>query len=97
MRTLNLLLLLVLSILLCNQHGKSSRILHGGETLKEKGIPIHSLIKRGPVPPSGSSGCTHIPGTGGNGCPINGKYFAGGAQPRRRLQRFPVVWPLKNN
>ncbi|KAL0348961.1 UNVERIFIED_CONTAM: hypothetical protein Sangu_1123900 [Sesamum angustifolium] len=50
------------------------------EALKEKGIFIHSLEK-GPVPPSGPSGCTNIPGSGGSGCPINEMHFAGGHAP----------------
>lgn len=30
------------------------------------------------VPPSGPSGCTYIPGSGGSGCPIMEMHFAGG-------------------
>ncbi|KAI3469705.1 hypothetical protein Pfo_026368, partial [Paulownia fortunei] len=81
MRHLNVLLVLILSILLCVQLGKGSRLLHDQvETLKEKGLSINSLQK-GPVPPSGPSGCTNIPGSGGGGCPINEMHFAGRGAP----------------
>ncbi|KAK9083331.1 hypothetical protein Scep_029802 [Stephania cephalantha] len=39
-------------------------------------LVIESL-PRGPVPPSGPSGCTYIPGRGGPRCPLNGKKVAG--------------------
>ncbi|KAL2530779.1 Uncharacterized protein Fot_23380 [Forsythia ovata] len=58
--------------------GKSSRLLHDQETrLKKIGIFLHALHK-GPVPPSGPSGCTNIPGSGGSCCPIKEMHFAGG-------------------
>ncbi|KAL0376732.1 UNVERIFIED_CONTAM: hypothetical protein Scaly_0790800 [Sesamum calycinum] len=75
-----LVLILLLSISSCVQ---CSRLLHDEEeALKEKGIFIHSLEK-GPVPPSGPSGCTNIPGSGGSGCPIKEMHFAGGHAPPR--------------
>ncbi|CAA0828257.1 Unknown protein, partial [Striga hermonthica] len=43
--------------------------------------PINPL-ERGPVPPSGSSGCTYIPGTGGPDCP--GKLHSPRAPPPPR-------------
>ncbi|KAH6808974.1 transmembrane protein [Perilla frutescens var. frutescens] len=83
MRNLNITLVLAVSILLCFQIGKSSRLLHDEtKTLSEKGIFVNSLEK-GPVPPSGPSGCTNIPGSGGSGCPIKEMHFAGGARPHR--------------
>ncbi|KAL8048105.1 hypothetical protein ABFX02_07G042000 [Erythranthe guttata] len=88
MRHHNIVLVLVLSIfLLCLQLGKSSRLLllhdQGEEALlKDKSLFLNSLQK-GPVPPSGPSGCTNIPGSGGGACPINEMHFAGGAPPRR--------------
>lgn len=84
MRNPKIVLVLVLSLLLCFQMGKGScRLLHDeAKTLGKKGISVNSL-QRGPVPPSGPSGCTHIPGSGGIGCPIDEMHFAGGAQPRR--------------
>ncbi|KAL2530340.1 Uncharacterized protein Fot_22941 [Forsythia ovata] len=46
------------------------RLLHDQETiLKKRGIFLH-VLQKGPVPPSGPSGCTNIPGSGGSGCPI---------------------------
>ncbi|KAL7105411.1 hypothetical protein ACP275_07G042800 [Erythranthe tilingii] len=88
MRQLNIVLVLILSILLlCLPLGKSSRLLllhdQGEEALlKDKSLFLNSL-QRGPVPPSGPSGCTNIPGSGGGACPINEMHFAGGAPPRR--------------
>lgn len=55
----------------------ASRILYGQETE----IFLESL-ERGPVPPSGSSGCTYIPGGGGPNCPVQEMHFAGGARSR---------------
>lgn len=83
MRNLNIALVLSLSMLLCFQLSKSSRLLHDeSKTLQGKGDFANSLEK-GPVPPSGPSGCTNIPGSGGNGCPIKEMHFTGGAWPRR--------------
>ncbi|KAL7144890.1 hypothetical protein ABFS83_07G041700 [Erythranthe nasuta] len=88
MRHHNIVLVLVLSILLlCLQLGQSSRLLllhdQGEEALlKDKTLFLNSL-QRGPVPPSGPSGCTNIPGSGGGACPINEMHFAGSVPPRR--------------
>lgn len=57
---LKLLLLLFLTLVHVQQN-------QGGRIL-EKQLWLQSLDK-GPVPPSGPSGCTYIPGTGGNRCP----------------------------
>lgn len=80
----HLLTVFIVSILLCLQSGKSSRLLllhhdddHNPHALKDGGTFANSLSK-GPVPPSGPSGCTNIPGSGGGGCPINEMHFAGG-------------------
>ncbi|KAL1561811.1 hypothetical protein AAHA92_04469 [Salvia divinorum] len=44
--------------------------------LKSQFLLLESLA-RGPVPPSGPSSCTNIPGQGGPPCPLNEKHFAG--------------------
>ncbi|KAI9087440.1 hypothetical protein K1719_030580 [Acacia pycnantha] len=68
------LLLLLLLTLLHVQQNQGGRILEG-----EKRLWLQSLEK-GPVPPSGPSGCTFIPGTGGNRCPpVNEMNVAGNA------------------
>ncbi|KAJ1391836.1 hypothetical protein SESBI_36345 [Sesbania bispinosa] len=36
--------------------------------MEQKELRLQSLDK-GPTPPSGSSGCTFIPGSGGTNCP----------------------------
>ncbi|CAI9762711.1 unnamed protein product [Fraxinus pennsylvanica] len=92
MRHLNcIVLVVVLVILLCVQPGKSSRLLNDQETrLKKRGLFLHALQK-GPVPPSGPSGCTNIPGSGGPGCPIKEMHFAGGgARPRAAAYSQPM-------
>ncbi|OIT37970.1 PREDICTED: uncharacterized protein LOC109240047 [Nicotiana attenuata] len=68
-----LLVFLGLVVVCCVQPGKGSRLLHEKELMK-----LQSL-QRGPVPPSGPSGCTNIPGNGGSGsgCPLNEMHFAG--------------------
>ncbi|GFP95887.1 hypothetical protein PHJA_001732900 [Phtheirospermum japonicum] len=88
MRHLKVISALILSvIILFAQLGTGSRILlhdHQRATLsnEKKGLFVISLQK-GPVPPSGPSGCTYIPGGGGHCPPINGMHFAGGAPPHR--------------
>ena len=73
-----LVLLLLLTILLHGQPNQA-RLL-----VEEKQARLQSLQK-GPVPPSGPSGCTYIPGSGGKNCPtaINGINAAGNAFHRR--------------
>ncbi|KAK4782785.1 hypothetical protein SAY86_007159 [Trapa natans] len=48
---------------------------------KEGGAGIINIqsLQRGSVPPSGSSGCTNIPGSSGPSCPVSEMHFAGGA------------------
>ncbi|KAJ8558060.1 hypothetical protein K7X08_004826 [Anisodus acutangulus] len=47
--------------------------------LHEKELMRLQSLQRGPVPPSGPSGCTNIPGSSGSGCPlnVNEMHFAG--------------------
>ncbi|KAK4405831.1 Pentatricopeptide repeat-containing protein, mitochondrial [Sesamum angolense] len=73
-------LFLVFSILFCasmtpNQVN-ATRLLGMEKWLKEQALLLESL-PRGPVPPSGSSPCTYIPGQGGGPCPLNERHFAG--------------------
>lgn len=70
----NLLVFVALIVLIVSvQPCKGTRLLHEKEF-----INLQSL-QRGPVPSSGPSGCTNIPGnTGsGSGCPLNEMHFAG--------------------
>ncbi|KAJ4831931.1 hypothetical protein Tsubulata_034547 [Turnera subulata] len=62
---LNLVLATVLLLSLHFGSYASSRVLRGELDGK---LALQSL-QRGPVPPSGPSGCTHIPGTAGPICP----------------------------
>ncbi|CAK9143558.1 unnamed protein product [Ilex paraguariensis] len=71
-------------ILLCLQQCKASRMLDGEEQewVKKGDTDVLQSLQRGPVPPSGPSGCTNIPGSGGPNCPIKQMNFAGVALPR---------------
>ncbi|KAL1536097.1 hypothetical protein AAHA92_28799 [Salvia divinorum] len=62
----------------------AARALPMEQWLKSQLLLLESL-PRGPVPPSGPSSCTYIPGQGGPPCPLNEKHFAG------RLRREPPV------
>ncbi|KAK6161374.1 hypothetical protein DH2020_004755 [Rehmannia glutinosa] len=49
----------------CGLNCKGARFSHEqGETLKENEDHLIILPERAPVPPSGASGCTYIPGEG---------------------------------
>ncbi|KAK9083340.1 hypothetical protein Scep_029811 [Stephania cephalantha] len=70
-------------IALCISSCKAGRPLvqlQGEEEEKHKrnSVVIESL-PRGPVRPSGPSGCTYIPGRGGPKCPLIGNKIAGAA------------------
>lgn len=71
---LNVVMLLVLVFILMQvQPNQAGRVLD-----MEKQLWLQSL-DRGPVPPSGPSGCTYIPGTGGTNCPVDQMNVAGKA------------------
>ncbi|KAK2400151.1 hypothetical protein P8452_07166 [Trifolium repens] len=72
MKILNIILVLFLLLTIMHvQPNLGGRILN----IEKKELRLESLDK-GPVPPSGPSGCTSIPGSGGPNCPMN---FAGHA------------------
>ncbi|KAL9661860.1 hypothetical protein QQ045_026688 [Rhodiola kirilowii] len=58
--------------------------------VKYKSLLITNVLQRGPVPPSGPSPCTFIPGQGSGSCPtataatLNGKNFAGHTFPTHK-------------
>ncbi|KAL4643423.1 hypothetical protein ACB092_02G091200 [Castanea dentata] len=85
MRLLNKVLAVLLVLFLLQhvqiQSCKASRLLYKGGELLHKGLGLQSL-QRGPVAPSGPSGCTYIPGTNGPGCPVNEMHYARNALPR---------------
>ncbi|KAF5193422.1 hypothetical protein FRX31_016991 [Thalictrum thalictroides] len=73
----------------------ATRVLYEEEERLVRRSLISESLQRGPVPPSGPSGCTYIPGSGGPSCPIQGKKVAAAnAFSRDRvdttLQRGPV-------
>ncbi|KDP40287.1 hypothetical protein JCGZ_02285 [Jatropha curcas] len=89
MRALNITLAAFLLLSLHVQLFQASRLLH--EDLN-KGLVLESL-QRGPVPPSGPSGCTNGPNSGGPSCPntVSQMNFAGAALPRSTAYPRPMV------
>ncbi|KAJ7979919.1 putative Transmembrane protein [Quillaja saponaria] len=85
MSLLNLVLALVLllTLTLHLQPTQASRELHDKGKLIDKELVMQSLPK-GPVPPSGPSGCTYIPGSGGTSCPVKQMNVAGNVFSRAR-------------
>ncbi|OAY55631.1 hypothetical protein MANES_03G168300v8 [Manihot esculenta] len=78
------------AILLLSLHVHSSKATRTlSQDFNSKELVLQSLQKA-PVPPSGASGCTNIPGTGGPPCPntINEMNFAGNA-----LSRAATAFP----
>lgn len=67
---------IIILVLVCHVQSqcKAGRVLHEAEerevmkTNSNMKMVLQSL-ERGPVPPSGPSGCTYIPGTSGPKCP----------------------------
>ncbi|KAI4345761.1 hypothetical protein L6164_012857 [Bauhinia variegata] len=67
---------LLLLLLLTLMHVQPS---HAGRFLKKEKQLKLQILDKGPVPPSGPSSCTYVPGTGGTNCPIDGINAAGNA------------------
>ncbi|KAL2506638.1 Uncharacterized protein Adt_22259 [Abeliophyllum distichum] len=63
------------------QEANGTRVLGMEKWLSEK-VPLLASLPRGPVPPSGGSPCTYIPGSGTGTCSLNEKHFAGGGTAR---------------
>ncbi|CAK9183882.1 unnamed protein product [Ilex paraguariensis] len=82
-------LLLVLCIVCSSttlQTAKATRLLDMEQWLKKQ-VPLLESHPRGPVPPSGGSRCTYIPGQGSGTCSLNGMNFAG------HVVRAPPAFP----
>jgi hypothetical protein len=60
----------------CSQQVLAARPLEG-ERWSEKIVGNIQSLQRGPVPPSGGSPCTHIPGRGSGKCSLGEMNFAG--------------------
>lgn len=70
------IVLIAFLILVLQVHGiRGSRLLHEGTKLANQGLKLQALQK-GPVPPSGGSSCTNIPGNGGSPCPLSEMHYA---------------------
>ncbi|CAB4261697.1 unnamed protein product [Prunus armeniaca] len=68
---------LLLLCLLHVQPNKAGRILYAEARLMKHELMNFQSLPRGDLPPSESSRCTYIPGTGGSGCPLKVKNYAG--------------------
>ncbi|GAA0142333.1 hypothetical protein LIER_03256 [Lithospermum erythrorhizon] len=69
--SVTILLMVVVLVLVSFGSCNGGRILHeeGGDELIKDKLGLEGL-QRGPMPPSGPSGCTYIPGTGGPPCTL---------------------------
>ncbi|KAB2599780.1 hypothetical protein D8674_010051 [Pyrus ussuriensis x Pyrus communis] len=88
MGLVNINALAVLLLLLCLAHvqpNEASRILYAK---KREELSLQSL-QRGQLPPDESSKCTYIPGTGGSGCPLKVKNYAGHGLPHHHASANP--------
>ncbi|KAM1944021.1 hypothetical protein ACFX15_012287 [Malus domestica] len=88
MGLVNINALAVLLLLLCLAHvhpNEASRILYAK---KREKLSLQSL-QRGQLPPDESSKCTYIPGTGGSGCPLKVKNYAGRGLPHHHASAYP--------
>ncbi|KAM3308883.1 hypothetical protein P3S67_010627 [Capsicum chacoense] len=94
LKTILLVFLALIVLIVCVQPGKGTRLLY------EKELMNLQSLQRGPVPPSGPSGCTNIPGNvgSGSGCPFSEMHFAGhmlgasnSAHPGSLMARFGVA------
>ncbi|GLT78687.1 hypothetical protein SLA2020_502150 [Shorea laevis] len=83
MRFLNLALIVLFLSAVHLQPFSASRLLHGESKAVKMNLVLQSLDRQ-PTPPSGPSGCTNIPGTGGPSCHLEEKHFAGDALPRAK-------------
>lgn len=71
----------ILGMLLLLQYNQF-QVCKGGRILNEKPSAGLQSLERGPVPPSGPSGCTYIPGSSGTKCPnIAEMHFVAHAMP----------------
>ncbi|GMP56125.1 hypothetical protein CsSME_00020713 [Camellia sinensis var. sinensis] len=98
MRVLSSVVISMLVVLLLFQPSIASRVLHEEHkgVGKNRDTMVMASLNRVPVPPSGPSGCTNIPGSNGPPCPFQEKNFAGDALPHastypRLMARFGVA------
>ena len=90
MGALTLNVFLIFCIVSISLNGSNAaRVLPMEKWLIKSQLLLLESLPRGPVPPSGPSSCTYIPGQGGPPCPLNEKHFAG--RLRRGLVHAPPV------
>ncbi|CAI0433970.1 unnamed protein product [Linum tenue] len=75
-RLTSVLLLVAIVLGLSCRHIATARPLLETEQQQQRALIIQSL-QRGPVPPSKSSPCGHVPGRGSGRCPLNEMNVAG--------------------
>ncbi|KEH42691.1 hypothetical protein MtrunA17_Chr1g0186401 [Medicago truncatula] len=94
MKVLKVILALLLLLTISHvEPNIASRVLN---TKNKFQLSLQSLDK-GPVPPSGPSGCTFIPGSGGTNCPLKEMNVAGNIHQRRGYPRLFVPFGVANN
>ncbi|RDX88600.1 hypothetical protein CR513_29780, partial [Mucuna pruriens] len=88
MRVINFILALIVVVAVVHvEPNLGGRVLN----MKEE-VSLVSLDK-GPVPPSGPSGCTYIPGSGGTHCHGKEINVAGNSQPHTG-ETYPLLKPI---
>lgn len=92
---------MVLLVLLYVQPCKASRVLEDEKReWRKKGNDYHIIVlqslQRGPVTPSGPSGCTYIPGSGGSPCPVKEMNFAGKGSRRGEASQLKLTKKYQN-
>ncbi|KAK2455729.1 hypothetical protein P8452_02832 [Trifolium repens] len=95
MKVLNVILALILFLTIAHvEPNIATRVLN----TKNKYLQLRlQSLDKGPVPPSGPSGCTFIPGSGGTKCPpLNEMNVARNAQ-RRAYSRLFVPFGVDIN
>ncbi|CAJ2627989.1 hypothetical protein L195_g038953 [Trifolium pratense] len=96
MKVLNVILALILLLTIAHvEPNIATRVLN----TKNKYLQLRlQSLDKGPAPPSGPSGCTFIPGSGGTNCPpVNEMNVAGNVHPRRAYSRLFVPFGVDIN
>ncbi|RWR89419.1 putative transmembrane protein [Cinnamomum micranthum f. kanehirae] len=76
----------VIVLLLVSIHpNKACRVLEDKGVWENRGGLLLGTLQKGPVPPSGNSGCTYVPGKPGPSCPVKEMNVAGNALARAAM------------
>ncbi|MED6131601.1 hypothetical protein PIB30_011203 [Stylosanthes scabra] len=94
MRVLKIVLALFLLLSIVHvQPNQAIRVMN-----MKKQLGLMETLDKGPVPPSGPSSCTFIPGSGGTRCPpVNEMNVAGNVRHRRSGFARSIRWAVSSN